>query len=356
MERSVSGACPEVSIIVPARNEEGVLGSCLQSLLKQTGATFEVIVVDDSSTDRTRAIAESFAGIRVLAAPPPAGGWTGKNNALAAGAKHARGRWLLFTDADTVHLPGSLARTLEEARRESAALLSYSPEQIVQGFWEMAIMPVIFAELAQTYRPSQVSDPASIAAAANGQYLLISREAYDAVGGHAAVGGNLLEDVALATAVKRSGRKIYFRYGGDAVHTRMYRSFAQLREGWTKNLVLLFAQPLQLSGKRLLEFTAIAGGAALAVSAALNQRPYVAMLAGVGTAAVYARFLTRVRSAHFAWSSNLLAYFGLPFFSYLLWRSRLCHRQGRVSWKGRVYGHSTGGEETGSPAAVPGIS
>ncbi len=175
MERSVSGACPEVSIIVPARNEEGVLGSCLQSLLKQTGATFEVIVVDDSSTDRTRAIAESFAGIRVLAAPPPAGGWTGKNNALAAGAKHARGRWLLFTDADTVHLPGSLARTLEEARRESAALLSYSPEQIVQGFWEMAIMPVIFAELAQTYRPSQVSDPASIAAAANGQYLLISR-------------------------------------------------------------------------------------------------------------------------------------------------------------------------------------
>ena len=102
-------------------------------------------------------------------------------------------------------------------------------------------MPVIFAELASTYSPSQVSDPASSAAAANGQYLLVLRSAYDAVGGHAAVAGNLLEDVALARNIKASGRRIFFRYGGDAVHTRMYRSFAQLREGWTKNLMLLFS-------------------------------------------------------------------------------------------------------------------
>ena len=108
-------------------------------------------------------------------------------------------------------------------------------------------MPVIFAELAATYRPARVSDPESPAAAANGQYILISREAYDAVGGHAAVSGSLLEDVALARAVKASGRRIFFRYGGDAVRTRMYRSFAQLREGWTKNLALLFPSPARLA-------------------------------------------------------------------------------------------------------------
>ena len=168
-----------------------------------------------------------------------------------------RGEWLLFTDADTVHKPGSLARAVSEAQQHGASLLSYSPEQEVHSFWEKAVMPVIFAELAATYRPSQVSDPRSPAAAANGQYILISREAYDAVGGHAVVSSSLLEDVGLARAVKASGRKIFFRYGADAVRTRMYRSFAQLREGWTKNLALLFPSPGQLAILRLTEFVLI---------------------------------------------------------------------------------------------------
>src|SRR5579863_5109832 len=227
---------PMVSVIVPARNEEACLGACLESLVAQTGVKFEIIVVDDGSTDRTREIANSFAGVRVVEPAPLPPSWIGKNNALVAGAKEARGEWLLFTDADTVHQAGSLARSVEEVRRQKASLLSYSPEQEVHGFWEKAVMPVIFAELASSYRPSDVSDPASFAAAANGQYILISREAYDAVGGHAAIAASLLEDVALARAVKASGHKIFFRYGGDAVRTRMYRSFAQLKEGWTKNL------------------------------------------------------------------------------------------------------------------------
>ena len=144
-------------------------------------------------------------------------------------------------------------------------MLSYSPEQIVKSFWEKAVMPVIFADLAASFRPSQVSDPNSPAAAANGQYILITREAYDAVGGHAAIAGNLLEDVALARAVKRSGRKIFFRFGGDAVRTRMYRTFAQLREGWTKNLALLFPSPLRLAALRTIEFVLILASFAIAV-------------------------------------------------------------------------------------------
>jgi len=328
---------PEVSVIVPARNEEASLSACLASLAGQTGVTFEIIVVDDDSTDRTREIAQSFSRISVLPAPPLPAGWTGKNNALSAGAERAQSSWLLFTDADTVHLPGSLASSLAEAKREGAALLSYSPEQEVRGFWERAIMPVIFAELARTYQPSQVSDPKSDAAAANGQYLLVSREAYDAVGGHASVASSLLEDVALARAVKQSGRRIYFRYGGSAVRTRMYRSFAQLEEGWTKNLATLFRRPLRLAAIRLAEFSVLASGTAVAVMAASKGQSFVPLAAGIVAGVVYALFARRVRKAHFSWYSSALAIFGLPAFSYLLCRSQLFHKRGNVAWKGRIY-------------------
>jgi len=326
-----------VSVIVPARNEEASLGACLESLVAQTGTPFEIIVVDDGSTDRTREIAQSFAGVRVIEPAPLPSGWSGKNNALTAGAHEARGKWLLFTDADTVHSPGSLARSLAEAQQRGAALLSYSPEQEVHGLAEKAVMPVIFAELASTYPPARVSDPKSSAAAANGQYLLISREAYDAVGGHAAAATDLLEDVALARAVKLSGRKILFRYGGDAVRTRMYRNFAQLREGWTKNLALLFPWPGRLAMLRLTEFVLIVGSAAVVVIKIAGGKPQAATLAAVLGISMFGLLLQRIRRAHFSWDANALSLLGLPLFAYLLLRSKLAYRTGNVSWKGRMY-------------------
>src|SRR5256885_17262841 len=114
---------PLASVIVPARNEEASLGACLQSLTAQQGVNFEIIVVDDASMDRTREIAESFSNVRVVAAGPLPDNWSGKNNAMAAGAREANGKWLLFTDADTVHKPGSLARAVAEAEEHHAALL-----------------------------------------------------------------------------------------------------------------------------------------------------------------------------------------------------------------------------------------
>jgi len=328
---------PVVSVVVPARNEEASLGACLESLVSQTGVLFEVVVVDDGSTDRTREIAQLFPAVRVLEAPPLKAGWIGKNNAVDAGARAAHGRWLLFTDADTVHLPGSLSRSVTEAEQQKAALLSYSPEQDVRGILEKAVMPVIFAELAAAYRPSQVSHPRSPAAAANGQYLLVSREAYDSVGGHAAVAGDLLEDVALARKVKKSGRKIFFRFGGDAVRTRMYRSFSQLREGWTKNLKLLFPSSVQLAVTRTLEFVLIVGSAALTVVSLVERRWMVAAASAAVALALYGFLLKRIRRAHFSWDANALAILGLPLFSYLLLRSALSYKRGRVNWKGREY-------------------
>jgi len=332
---SSDSARPEVSVIVPARNEEACLGACLESLTGQQGVSFEIIVVDDGSTDRTAAIARSFASVRMLEAAPLPGGWSGKSNAVYTGAQQAHGQWLLFTDADTVHLPGSLARSLAEAKRHCAEMLSYSPLQELHGFIQRAVMPVIFAELAAKYRPREVSDPNSPAAAANGQYLLIRREAYEAVGGHAAIAKYLLEDVELARAVKRSGRRIRFRFGGDAVRTRMYHSLAQLVEGWTKNLALLFKAPVRLAMIRLLEFVAIVCGLAFV---GFSSNVMFAMLAGITFVLIYLNFLRRARKAHTGAASSVLAVFGLPIFSYLLLRSELYYKWRRsVTWKGRHY-------------------
>jgi len=330
----------QVSVIVPARNEEACLADCLQSLTTQSGVTFEIIIVDDHSTDRTREIAVSFPGVRVIEAGPLPNGWTGKNNAVTTGARQARGEWLLFTDADTVHLPGSLAAALREAQENDAELLSYSPEQIAVTFWEMAVLPVVFAELARQYSPSKVSAPDSPVAAANGQYILIRRDTYDAVGGHAAIAGNILEDVALARNVKSSGRKIRFRYGANAVRTRMYRNYRQLRDGWTKNLALLFPNPGWLALKSVLLWFFPWAALFLVIAGVLKQPSW-------NTIAVAGFFwlVTRLRRANFDVAMQFLgALFGMPMFAYLLLRSKRAHANGSVSWKGRTY----------APEAVPG--
>lgn len=347
-----SGEPPVVSVVVPARNEEQCLGRCLESLAAQSGGAFEILVVDDGSTDRTRAIAESFTPVQVMDAGPLPPGWTGKNHAAWQGAQRARGKWLLFTDADTVHEPGSLGAAVKEAGQWDAALLSYSPRQEVAGFWERALMPVIFADLARTYPPRRVCDPQSPVAAANGQYLMIAREAYEAIGGHRAVAGSLLEDVALARLVKRAGRRLRFRYGGEAVRTRMYRSFAQMWEGWTKNLALLFEHPLRLAALRSLEFLVIAGGVAAALGAFRSGRGLAGSVALLIALAGWSIFLLRIRRAHFGATENTLAVCGLPLFALLLLRSRRQHgARGSVAWKGRTYPQGRDEERGGAQAA-----
>lgn len=347
---------PDVSVIVPARDEEACIANCLRSLVGQCDGRsvshpflregerqgpqveFEVIVVDDHSTDGTRAIAESFP-VTVIDADPLPQGWSGKCNACWGGAKIARGKWLLFTDADTAHSADSIAQGLSEAERTGAALLSYSPKQEVHSFAERALMPVIFAELAATFRPREVSDPNSPAAAANGQYLLIRRDAYDAVGGHAAVAKAILEDVELARLVKRAGYRLQFRLS-DAVSARMYRSFGQMWEGWTKNLALLFPRPLWLATKRALEFVLMVGFVA-GVFVGWCDRDRIALaLNGVGAIVTVMLFLRRIVRAHFDWFSNCVAVFGLPLFSLLLVNSYISHKNGQLKWKGRVYGRN----------------
>ena len=328
MPETISPTTPQLSVIIPARNEEASLGTCLESLISQTGLDFEIIVVNDHSTDRTSEIAEGFPKVQIIDARSLPDGWTGKNNAVATGAHAALGQWLLFTDADTIHTPGSLARALAEAKDNKADVLSYSPEQIAVTFWEMAILPVVFAELARQFPPSKVSDPKSPEAAANGQFILIRREIYDAVGGHAAVASEILEDVALARRVKAAGYRLRFRYS-ESVRTRMYRNFAQLREGWTKNLALLFPSPLAIAIKELVRWTIPCAALLLSFDSLWLIPVFV-----LGFLALFAR----LRSANFKTNATLWAtLFGPPFFAYLLIRSSRAHSKGTVGWKGRTY-------------------
>ncbi|HEV7218415.1 MAG TPA: hypothetical protein VGN39_06035, partial [Terriglobales bacterium] len=151
----------------------------------------------------------------------------------------------------------------------------------------------------------------------------------------------LLEDVDLARVVKASGRKIFFRYGGEAVRTRMYRNFCQLREGWTKNLALLFPASLKLEALRFAEFVLIGGCTTSAGILAFRGALLPASVAGGIAVLAWFRFLMRIRRAHFSWDVNALSIFGLPLFSYLLLRSRRRHRRGNVRWKGRTYSGSS---------------
>ncbi len=202
----------------------------------------------------------------------------------------------------------------------------------------MATLPVVFAELARQYSPSKVSDPASPIAAANGQYILIRRETYDAIGGHAAIADDILEDVALARAVKKSGRKIRFRYAADRVRTRMYRKYRQLRDGWTKNLSAAVPEPRRARREDARSWWAFP----------LAQFAGALRVAGcrASLVVVYARrrwsFLAntmRLRRANFDLAMEFLgALFGMPMFAYLLLRSKRAHANGSVNWKGRTYG------------------
>jgi glycosyltransferase involved in cell wall biosynthesis len=341
----------ELTVIVPARNEEASLGACLQSLVAQSeeifalGRDWELIVVDDHSSDRTAEIARGFAGVTVLAAGKLEQGWTGKNNACWTAARRARGRWLLFTDADTVHEPGNLRRAIHEAGRHKAGVLSYSPRQVVSGFWQRALMPLVFCELALAYPPAKVSDPAERIAAANGQFLLIEREAYRKLGGHVVVAGKVLEDVELAFAAKRRKLGLRFRYAGEAVSTRMYRTTGAMIEGWTKNLKLLFDNALALAVWRAVDVFLFFGLPVLAVllwNAHLMAHSISWLGAGWLIALIWLRtllrFYARVAKSNFSFADCLISPLGLPLFVALLYRSWFRHKVlKRVRWKGREY-------------------
>ena len=328
---------PTVSAIVPARSEEATIKAAVDSLAAQPEIK-EIIVINDQSTDGTAAALEQlscrYAQLQVLETKELPRGWVGKNYAVSLGAAQATGDWLLFTDADGEHLPGSTAHALADAMETGAGLVSYSPEQETRLWWEKALIPFVYTRLSHKYTYAEVNHPDSPAAAASGQFLLIRREDYARIGGHAAVSGEVLEDVALARLAKQAGVRLHFASGIGIMRVRMYRTFAAMWQGWTKNLYPLMGGTSRAVGREL--FRVVPWIPLLLLPLALVHLIWgalgVALLAG--RHAAYAADLRRNR-----FPAALAIYYllGVALYAAALLNSEWRYARGSVAWKGREY-------------------
>jgi glycosyltransferase involved in cell wall biosynthesis len=324
-----------VTAIVPVRNEEAVIAACVESLARQPEIT-EILVVNDESSDRTaeivRGLMTRIPRLKLLEIRGVPAGWVGKNYAASVGASHATGAWLLFTDADAEHETRAARRALELARETGAALVSFSPEQVTRRWYEKALIPFVYCRLAKYFSFDAVNDPASGAAAANGQFLMVRRDTYEVIGGHASVAGEVLEDVALARRAKSAGFRLWFASGAGIVRVRMYRSFAAMWQGWKKNLYLL------IGGRPVAVFREIADvfpwiplllilvGLKIPLAAFLGVWLLIFRQVGYGT---------DLRRNHFHFSLILYYVPAVLLYTCALWASYRSHAKGNVEWKGR---------------------
>lgn len=243
--REAGGELPRVSVLVPARNEENNIEPCVRSLLCQEYDDFEVLVLDDGSEDRTLeillALARAEPRLTVLEGEPLPEGWMGKHWACHQLAGKGDGELFLFTDADTRHSPGTLAAAVSDLAADGLDLLTAFPAQEVVSLSEKLTVPMLgfsilaFVPLGLAYRRW----PPGLAAAV-GQFMLFRREAYEAVGGHAAVNDFVADDFALARRIKAHGFRWRFYDASSHVSCRMYRDFHQVFEGLSKNLFSAF--------------------------------------------------------------------------------------------------------------------
>jgi GT2 family glycosyltransferase len=342
---------PRVSVLIPARNEADRIGVCLEGLALQPGALLEVIVVDDQSTDGTAQLVQRYAGrvpgLRLIRGLPLPAGWAGKCWSCWQAAAEARGEWLLFLDADVIPEPGLVAALVASAERRGADLLSALPRIEMRTAAERLVLPAFFSLVTAIYPFHLVGRRDSPLAFAIGQCLLIRRPCYDALGGHAAVQGSLLEDMQLAGLAKRAGYGLAAVFAPQFIRVRMYSGWASLVEGLTKNA----GAGLRNGGPR---------AAVIALrQAVLAWAPLDALLAGFalgqpGAALVVAGSLMLAFSM-LVWGRTLSRRLGiapwwaltLPLGTLLYFliaaRAWLHLRTGRgLTWKGRDVGASRG--------------
>jgi len=339
---------PRVSVIVPARDEARNIERCMRGILSSRYPGLELIVVDDHSTDSTgeiaRAIAASDARARVIESPPLPDGWFGKQWACATGASIARGELICFTDADTEHSSELTTRAVNALLRRQADLLSVAGTQELRGFWERVLQPQMFFLLAMRYGSTEAIGNAKRAedVIANGQFMLLRRAAYDAVGGHAAVRGKVAEDLALAQRFFRAGKRVTFVLGPRYLSTHMYASLGEIVRGWGKNVYAGGRDAVPREGQAFFPFAL-----PLAPLAALS--PVVALvlaIAGVLSSA-WMLWASVAAAATLFWWLVLYGYTGqsrwyaltYPLGSLVLLYIVLgaIVRRDRVAWKGREY-------------------
>ncbi|HSG06947.1 MAG TPA: glycosyltransferase family 2 protein [Longimicrobiales bacterium] len=339
-----------VSVIVPARNEAVNIERLLSSVTSSTYPDFEVVVVDDRSDDGTGALARALPRgnarrVVVVDGVDLPAGWLGKPWACRQGADVATGEVLLFTDADTVHGPDLLGRAVAAMEEDEADVVTVAGRQLMESFWERLVQPQVFLTMVFRFYDAEktVRSGRWRNAIANGQFLMFKRGTYDAIGGHASVKDEVVEDLALAQGVMRLGHRLSLRLGETAFATRMYRSLGELVSGWSKNI---FMAGLQTVPPRLRPFvapTSVVVGVGLWLAPPLVL---MATLGGVGSDAIFLWSIITVTWSVTFWTT-FTARMGAPFYYgclyplgasvgiYIFLRS---WRRGRnVEWKGRAY-------------------
>lgn len=347
---------PLVSVVIPARDEARNIAHCLASVLATGWPALEVLVVDDHSSDGTgdiaRAVAARDARVRVIDDPPLPPGWMGKQWACATGAAESRGAILCFVDADTTHAPDLIPRAVAAMRARDAALLSVAGRQEMATFWERVVQPQLFAVIAGRYGGTERVSRSrhAIDKIANGQCLLMTRAAYDRVGGHAAVRDVVAEDLMLAQRTHAAGLPVHLLLGESQLATRMYTSLRELVGGWRKNVFaggreampmgrvgqLLF--PLLLVLPALMQLWPLA--VLLAAAAGLVDDWATVLTATIAVAATLLFWMATYWRASLSPLWALLYPLGAG--TYLTIVAQAIARGRRVEWRGREYLSASG--------------
>jgi chlorobactene glucosyltransferase len=343
-----------ISVCIPARNEERNIRACVEALSSQDYPNLEVVVVDDRSTDATPGILRQLAArndnLRIISGSEFPKGWAGKPHALFQASAVAHGEWLCFVDADTFLSPTTLSSCYAKALATQADMFTIMTFQILGSFWEKTVMPLVMTALSVGFSPRKVNNPQRKDAIANGQFILIRRAVYDAIGGHASVKDRIVEDKALAEHVKRNGCRLIVADGMQVVRTRMYTSLPEMWEGWTKNIYLgLRDQPALLLLGVFGAFLAVVvalflpawplvgfflflkGGGILAIGIAIESLTLWAVL-------IHFRARVALGMRISAWYA-LTTPLGAAIFGAMMFTSawNVITRKG-VTWKGRTYG------------------
>src|SRR5262245_55443344 len=245
LRRATLKSAGQVSVLIPARNEESNLPSCLDAVLKQGETVLEILVYNDHSTDDSANVINTFVArdrrIRAIEPVPLGSDWVGKNFACARLAREAKGKWLLFIDADARLADSAVARMVEEMQTRRLKFLSCWPGLEMESFWERALMPMLnFVVFSIFPAPLSLTLNSPSLGLAHGACLMIERESYFSIGGHSAVRDRIFEDCSLARLWRERGERSLCLDGQDVVRVRMYESLGDICRGFQKNFFPAF--------------------------------------------------------------------------------------------------------------------
>lgn len=344
---------PLISVCIPARNEERNIRACVEAILNQDYPSFEVIVLDDRSTDATPEILHQLAAqddrLRIISGSNLPKDWAGKPHALYQASASTRGAWLCFIDADTFISPATLSSCYVKALDTHADMFTIMTFQILGSFWEKVVMPLVLTALSVGFSPRKVNDPKRNDAIANGQFILIKRSVYDAIGGHTSVKNSIVEDKAISEQVKWKGYRLVVADGMQITRTRMYTSLPEMWEGWTKNIYLgLREQPALMALGVFGAFLAVLASVFLPAWPLLgifwyfNGGGWMAITEIVEAALlwsylIYARAMIALKMEISPWYA-LTTPLGAGVFGAMMFASawKVVSRKG-ITWKGRLY-------------------